>query len=79
MALDPAAFGGSHYFLKEMRRFLAHVRSSSSRAQSKEIRLPGERGFAALEDCRIHGVPLDDDKRDMLRKLADENGIEAIE
>lgn len=78
MVLDPAAFGGSHYFLKEMRRFLAYVKNSRVRSQSEEIRLPGERGFAALEDCRIHGVPLDDDKCDMLRKLADENGIEAI-
>ena len=79
MALDPAAFGGSDYFFKEMRRFLAHVKSSRVRSHFKEIRLPGERGFAALEGCRIYGVPLDDNKLRMLRKLADDNGIEAIE
>lgn len=79
MVLDPAAFGGSEYFSKEMQRFLSYLKSSRVRPQVKEVRLPGERGFAALADCRIHGVPLDDGKLAMLRKLADKNGIEALE
>ncbi|MDP7628490.1 MAG: Ldh family oxidoreductase [SAR202 cluster bacterium] len=79
MILDPAVFVGSDYFFEEMRRFLAYVKSSRVRSHVKEIRLPGERGFAALADCRIHGVPLDDNKLRILRELADDNGIEAIE
>ena len=78
MVLDPAAFGGVDNFLQEMRRFLDHVRSARTRPGGQEIRLPGERGFANLADCRIHGVPLDDEKLDMLRKLAERNEIEAI-
>lgn len=78
MVLDPSAFAGSGYFLEEMKRFLEHVKSSRLRPGFDEIRLPGERGFAALEDCRINGIPLDDDKLQMLRKIADDNGIEPL-
>jgi LDH2 family malate/lactate/ureidoglycolate dehydrogenase len=78
MALDPAAFAGSEYFLKEMRRFLEHLKSSRLRPGFDRIRLPGERGFAALEDCRLHGIPLTDDKLHMLRKIAQDNGIQPV-
>ena len=78
MVLDPSAFGGSEYYKEEMKRFLAHVKNSRVRETFEEIRLPGERGFKALADCRIHGVPLDDKKLELLRKLADEHGIEAV-
>lgn len=78
MVLDPSAFGGTEYYKKEMKRFLAHVKNSRVRETFDEIRLPGERGIAALADCRIHGVPLDDNKLELLRNLADEHGIEAV-
>jgi LDH2 family malate/lactate/ureidoglycolate dehydrogenase len=73
--LDPAAFGGAAHYAQEMRRFVAHLRSARLRPGCKAIRLPGERGFAALAECRLHGVPLDDRKVALLRKLAAENGI----
>ncbi|MFC1461235.1 Ldh family oxidoreductase, partial [Verrucomicrobiota bacterium] len=76
MVLDPAAFAGPEYYLKEMKRFMAHVRSSRSRSGSEGIRLPGERGFAALADSRVNGISLDNDKLAMLRKIAADNQIE---
>ena len=76
LVLDPAAFGGASYYTQEVSRFLDHVKSSRIRPGAKEIRLPGERGFNALEDCRANGVPLDDAKLEMLRTLAGDVGIE---
>lgn len=78
MVLDPAAFAGSEYYLEEMKRFLEHVKSSRLRPGFDEIRIPGERGFAELEDCQANGIPLDDNKLQMLSKIADENGIKPI-
>ena len=78
MVLDPSAFAGSAYFLDEIERFLKHVKSSRLRPGFDEIRLPGERGFEALEDCRAHGIPLDEGKLQMLRKISDDNGIEPL-
>jgi L-lactate dehydrogenase len=78
MALDPAAFAGPDYYLKEMERFLDHVKSSHLRPGFDRIRLPGERGFTALQECRVHGIPLDDDKLLVLRNIAHDNGIEPV-
>jgi L-lactate dehydrogenase len=79
MVLDPDSFAGSDCFAAEIRRFAAHVKSSSARPGWGEVRLPGERGFAALAECGINGVPVDDAKLRMLRKVADRNGIAPIE
>lgn len=79
MVLNPAAFGGAEYFRDEMKRFLRHVRSSRVLPDKDGIRLPGERGFACLADCRKNGIPLDEGKLAMLRKIAEENGIPVIE
>ncbi len=46
------------------------------RAGFKKIRLPGERGFAALKNCKLRGVPPDDNKLQILKEIADDNGIE---
>jgi LDH2 family malate/lactate/ureidoglycolate dehydrogenase len=78
LVLDPEAFAGRDYYLREMKRFMAHVKSSSPRPGSSGIRFPGERGFAALADCRANGVPLDDGKIDMLRGLAENHGLEPV-
>lgn len=78
LVLDPAAFGGTEFYEREMARFIDHVKSSRTRPGVREIRLPGERGFAALADCRVNGVPLDNGKLDMLNGIADENGIARI-
>ncbi|MBU4200670.1 MAG: Ldh family oxidoreductase [Verrucomicrobia bacterium] len=78
MVLDPAAFAGTAYYVKEMKRFIKHVKSSRVRPGCDSIRLPGERGFAAMADCRVHGIPLSSDKLRMLRQIAADNGIEPV-
>ncbi len=76
--LDPSAFAGSGYYLEEMKRFVGHLKSSRARPDLGGVRLPGERGFKALEDARKNGVPLDEGKFRMLEKIAEDNGIEPI-
>jgi len=78
LVIDPAAFGGREYFQQEMQRFLAHVRSSRPLPGKDKIRLPGERGFACLADCRQNGIPLDETNLTLLRKIAVENEMEPI-
>lgn len=75
LVLDPEAFGGAAHYAREMRRFLAHVRSARLRPGGGTMRLPGERGFAALAQCRLQGVPLNDGKVALLRRLAAENDL----
>lgn len=76
LVLDPGAFAGREYFAKEMKRFTAHVRSSRPRPGFDRVRFPGESGLGRLRDCRANGLPLDDGKIDMLKKLAGETGVE---
>lgn len=78
MVLDPAAFAGWDYYEREMQRYLVHLKSSRIRPDWEEIRLPGERGFAALADCRRHGVPLGEHKLGILRNLAKEHGVAPV-
>ena len=78
LVLDPAFFAGADYYREEMARFIAHVRSSRLRPGSKGIRLPGDRGLADLQDARDNGVPLDEGKLDMLRRLAEKHGLEPV-
>ena len=78
LVLDPGFFAGADYYREEMKRFIAHVRSSRVRPGYARVRLPGERGYADIEDARANGVPLDDEKLDMLRRLADKHGIEPV-
>lgn len=75
MVLDLSAFAGAGYYAREMKRFIKHVKSARSRPGFQRVRLPGERGFAALKDCRVHGIPLSQDKLRMLQTIAAENGI----
>ncbi len=76
--IDPDHFAGTEYYLKEMKRFMTRVRASRVRDGVDRIRFPGERGFAALEDCRAQGVPLDDEKLGMLNQLAAECGVDPL-
>ncbi len=76
MVLNPERFVGSEYYLKEMKRFINHVRSSRARPGFDSVRLPGERGFASLNDCRKNGIPLSKGKIDLLNKIAQNNGLE---
>ncbi len=76
LVLDPDAFASRDYFVKEMTRFTKHVRSSSPINPENPVRLPGERGFVAVEDCKTHGLPLDEGKLGMLRNLARDNNVQ---
>jgi len=78
MVLSPAAFAGAEYYSNEMSRFIRHLKSSRVRPGFEAVRLPGERGFAALADCEANGIPLDDVKLEMLLKIAEENGIASV-
>ncbi|MBN1352643.1 Ldh family oxidoreductase [candidate division KSB1 bacterium] len=69
IVLDPDAFAGAEYYQREMKRYLDFVKKARPRP-GFEVRLPGERGFAALEDCRKNGIPLSDEKLGLLNKLA---------
>jgi L-lactate dehydrogenase len=79
MVLDPDAFAGSEYYLREMKRYMEYLRSSRKREGFEAVRLPGERGFAALADCEANGVPLDEGKLKMLREIAEANGVQGVE
>jgi len=75
LVLDPDLFGNRRYYIKEMKRFIRHVKSSRVRPGFDAVRLPGERGFAALAQARRKGLPLDNAKLEMLEKIAKENGL----
>jgi L-lactate dehydrogenase len=75
LVLDPAKFAGKEAFAAEMRRYVAWLKSSRVRPGFQGIRLPGERGFANLRDAKRNGVPLDDAKVAMLRRLAKDTGL----
>jgi LDH2 family malate/lactate/ureidoglycolate dehydrogenase len=61
-----------------MKRFLARVKATAPRSGYDNVRLPGERGFAALAECRTDGVPLDEGKLQMLRQIAKAEGVEPV-
>ena len=75
MVLDPEAFGGREQFNRKTEAFLDYVRSSRLRDPEVPIRLPGERGYAALDDCRQNGIPLDEEKLEMLSAIAESNSM----
>ena len=77
MVLDPAIFVGTENFLKEIKYLVANIKTSHPRP-GFEVRLPGERGFEALKDCQINGIPLDEEKIQILREIAQENNIEPV-
>ena len=76
--LDPAAFAGRQYYDNEMSRYVRYLKSSRVRPGCERVRLPGERGFAALTDSRANGLPLDDDKLQMLKEIAEQHGLEPV-
>jgi len=70
LVADRQAFAGAEYYDREMKRFLARVRSSRPRPGVEAIRLPGERGFRSLHDAREKGVPVEDHVLARLHDLA---------
>jgi LDH2 family malate/lactate/ureidoglycolate dehydrogenase len=78
MVIDPEFFGGMDYYKKEMARFTRFVKAARVRPDFSAVRLPGERGFAALKRAESEGVPLDDGKTGILNAIAKEAGIEPL-
>lgn len=75
LVLDPSAFAGRPTYQAEMKRFLAHLRTSRPRPGHARARLPGARGFAAMEEAFERGVPLDAAKLALLEGLARSNCV----
>jgi L-lactate dehydrogenase len=73
--IDPEAFAGSDYYLKEMRRFIAHVKSSRLRPGVKAIRLPGDRARQQAAESAKRGVELAPELFDKLNAIAAKHGL----
>lgn len=75
--VDPDAFAGNDYYLKEMKRFVGHVKNSRLRPGFDAIRLPGERAVGNLVEAEERGVPVEDFMLERLNSIAEANGIGA--
>jgi len=73
--VDPASLGGRDAYLAEIARFVRHVQSSRPRPGVAAVRLPGERGLAALRQARSDGVSVSDAMLAKLDELAAKTGI----
>jgi LDH2 family malate/lactate/ureidoglycolate dehydrogenase len=78
LVLDPQAFAGRDYYLREFTRFLRHVKSSPRRSGFSEIRLPGERSLRLLRQSRQAGIALHEEMIESLNQTARRNGIETL-
>lgn len=78
VAAMPEAFAGRDQYDREIRRFIAHVKSSRVRDGFAAIRLPGERGYRALREARQKGVPVDEARMEQLRGLAEKLGVRPL-
>jgi ureidoglycolate dehydrogenase (NAD+) len=77
LVIDAAAFTddpGS--YMREVGSMLSWVQSSATLPGVDRIRIPGDRGAAALDECRRHGVPLDAQKWDSIVSLSQTAGLE---
>lgn len=74
IVIDPDAFAGSDAYLKEMKRFVAHMKNGRLLPGHAGIRLPGERGFASMREAE-RGIPIEDHMAAALNALADKHGI----
>lgn len=75
IVVDPDAFAGREAYMTEMKRFVSHVKASRRRPGVPAIRLPGERGLAALREAERSGVPVEDAMLVRLNELAAKHGM----
>ena len=64
--MDPGCFTGRDRYFKEIKRFMAHLKSSRRRPGVEQIRLPGERSATLLREAERGGLSLDEDKLNRL-------------
>jgi len=75
LVVDPDMFAGRQRYSTEMRRFVAHVKSSRLRPGFDAIRLPGERALACLRRAQREGVSLEEPLAKQLADLAESNRL----
>jgi len=76
--IDPEAFEGMDYYLREMERFVAHVKSSRLQEGFDEIRLPGERMLRQLAESKRDGIELQPHILKTLNQVAERNGLDPV-
>jgi uncharacterized oxidoreductase len=68
--LDPARFGGTEHFLREVTSVAAHVRGCAPADGVREILLPGDPERRTLTERSSSGIPIDDGNWRQLVDLA---------
>jgi LDH2 family malate/lactate/ureidoglycolate dehydrogenase len=76
MVMDAESFAGAGGLRQRMGGFAEYLKSSRPRPGSDKIRMPGEGGFRLLAEAQRSGIPVDPEKVAMLKRIADENGID---
>jgi LDH2 family malate/lactate/ureidoglycolate dehydrogenase len=69
--IDPAAFGGSKDFVRQMDEVARQCHASRPAQAGRPVRLPGEKGFALMEKQRAEGVTLHPGIMDALKPWAE--------
>jgi LDH2 family malate/lactate/ureidoglycolate dehydrogenase len=69
--LDPAAFGGSKDFVRQMDEVARQCHASRPATSGRAVRLPGEKGYALAEEQRAKGVELHAGIMDALQPWAE--------
>jgi LDH2 family malate/lactate/ureidoglycolate dehydrogenase len=69
--IDPAAFGGSKDFVRQMDEVARQCHASRPAQSGRPVRLPGEKGFALMEKQRAEGVTLHPGIMDALKPWAE--------
>jgi LDH2 family malate/lactate/ureidoglycolate dehydrogenase len=77
IAIDIERFMPLDLFRERMAAYVADLKSKPLAAGYEEILLPGERAARSIEDCRLNGVPVDDDVLARLAGYADDLGVQA--
>lgn len=78
IALAVEAFMPYDGFIARVEDFLERLATSSPRAQSDAVRLPGERADRCAAERRIAGVPLPSGVERQLRRIAEELDVEFV-
>lgn len=75
MVMDPEAFGGCDVLKERISAFAEYLKTSRPLAGAGGIRMPGEGSFARLAEAQKRGIPLTADRLELLKRIAEENGI----
>jgi LDH2 family malate/lactate/ureidoglycolate dehydrogenase len=74
--IDPAAFGGSKDFVRQMDEVARQCHASRPAQAGRPVRLPGEKGFALMQQQRAEGVTLHPGIMDALKPWAEKLKVE---